>query len=704
MATLDIIAHELTHGVTQYEAGLVYSYQSGALNEAFSDIFASQVDGNWTMGEGSALGIIRDMSNPPAKGQPDRLFSDKYYCSSGDNGGVHKNNGVINKAAYLIADGSIFNSCTISGLGREKMGKINYSALTNYLTSNSNFRAYYNAMNDACKALYGSGSFECQQVDNALKAVEVDQQPGGSSTSPKCSGQTPTTPSCSTSTSPSPTSAVSPTTGPSPTSNPSPTLGPSPTVSPTMPTNTPLPTQIQPTPTPTTAPQNADVSVWNSLMQGNQEVILANGTKLAKGTRVSICYNRKAGPFTLTINRGGGLTTKYLADFPQEKKGGCLHAGDLRFFPLGELASSEGSPHIYSIESEGKTASTTILVTTGVPPPPTIPPQPTATAGPTPTSGPTPTIGPSPTLGPTATPPPNATATPTGQPTATPSQIDIGALLNSVSEDKIKEYLSNLVDNDNISGVDEQQTRYSPTAGNRTEADYIKNHFQTLGIESEFQDFTISGQGTRNIIGKISGANSNEVYLVTAHMDSTASDADPNVIAPGADDNGSGTAIVVEAARVLKTIAPQLKKSLEFVAFSGEEQGLYGSYYYVRDKLSGKIVKGVINLDMVGNRGSSDCVKFGYKEEDREKFLSDKIVSINTQYSIGLTASSVYSNIDGSDHARFWTANKPAIFGHECSFSPVYHTTNDKTSYINYSQLTKVAKTVVGALASLAVE
>ncbi|MBM3283648.1 M28 family peptidase [Candidatus Gottesmanbacteria bacterium] len=697
LALLDVLAHEFTHGVTQYEAGLVYSQQSGAINEGFSDIFASNTDGNWTIGEGSPLGIIRDMSNPPAKSHPDKLFSNYYCCGTaitdscyGNNSKyVHSNSGVANKASYLISEGGTFNGCTITGLGRDKMGKIHYEALSNWLTSNTNFLAYYNGLNDACKKLYGEASFECQQVDNALKAVEINQQLSGSTESPKCNGQSPATPSCSTSVNPSPTSSISPTSGPSP------TYGPSPTIPSGMPTNTPLPTQIQPTSFPTSSPQNADVSIWNSIIQNGQEVILANGTKLPKGTRISVCYNRLSGPITLTINRSGGLITKFKTVFSQAKKYGCLHFGSLRFLPLGELASQEGTSHIYTIESGGKTASTTLLVTKDVIP------QPTSYLSPT-IFLPTATITPQPTVGPSATPNPNITVTPTLQPSSTPSQMDIGALINNVSEDKIKNYLSNLVDNDNIPGADEKQTRYSPTSGNRTEADYIKRHFETYGIESEFQNFSIEGQNTQNIIGRIKGQSPGDIYILTAHMDSTASDANPNTIAPGADDNGSGTVVLMEVARILKNISPQLIKSLEFVAFSGEEQGLYGSYYYVRDKLGNKTVKGVVNLDMVGNRGSSDCEQFGFKEANREQFLADKIVDINKQYNIEITPIVGRTNIDASDHARFWEKNKPAIFGFECSFSPVYHTTNDKIKYINFNQLTKITKAIIGTLASLA--
>ena len=114
--TIDIVAHEYTHGITQYTAGLYYQYQSGALNESFSDIFGVTLDfwtdsanANWDLGEQAfASGIpIRSFSNPKAQGQPDTYYGD-FWCNchhSIDNGGVHTNSGVQNFWYYLLVNG-----------------------------------------------------------------------------------------------------------------------------------------------------------------------------------------------------------------------------------------------------------------------------------------------------------------------------------------------------------------------------------------------------------------------------------------------------------------------------------------------------------------------------------------------------------------------------------------------------------------------
>jgi len=164
---LDVVAHELTHGVTQYTAGLVYSYQSGALNESYSDVMGAMVDRDgWLMGEdvytphtpGDAL---RSLSNPPQFGQPDHM--NNYVNTSSDNGGVHTNSGIPNKAAYNVA----------AAIGKDKMEQIWYRALTDYLTSGAQFSDARDASVQAAADLYGASSAEVAAVDSGFAAVGI---------------------------------------------------------------------------------------------------------------------------------------------------------------------------------------------------------------------------------------------------------------------------------------------------------------------------------------------------------------------------------------------------------------------------------------------------------------------------------------------------------------------------------------------------
>ncbi|MBI5675430.1 MAG: DUF4214 domain-containing protein [Nitrospirae bacterium] len=212
----DVVGHELTHGVTQYESGLFYYYQSGAINESLSDVWGEFVDlingsGNdapgvrWQMGEDvSGLGALRNMQNPPAFSDPDKMTSPYYYTvtcgnstSNCDNGGVHINSGVNNKAVYLMTDGGTFNGQTVTGLDITKVAKIYYEVQTNLLTSGSDYADLYEALYQGCKNVIGVSGIsisDCQEVREAALAVEMNQEPvaGYNPEAPLCpTGQTP---------------------------------------------------------------------------------------------------------------------------------------------------------------------------------------------------------------------------------------------------------------------------------------------------------------------------------------------------------------------------------------------------------------------------------------------------------------------------------------------------------------------------------
>jgi Zn-dependent metalloprotease len=196
----DVVGHELTHGVTEFESGLLYYYQSGAINESFSDVWGEFVDltntgGNdtagvrWKMGEdvpGYPNGF-RNMQDPTLFGDPDKMTSPNYYTttcgnagSDCDNGGVHINSGVNNKAVYLLVDGGSFNGQTVSALGITKTATIYYAVQTGLLTSGADYADLYDALYQACTNLVGTAgitSGDCQEVRDAANAVEMNLQP-----------------------------------------------------------------------------------------------------------------------------------------------------------------------------------------------------------------------------------------------------------------------------------------------------------------------------------------------------------------------------------------------------------------------------------------------------------------------------------------------------------------------------------------------
>jgi Zn-dependent metalloprotease len=184
----DVVGHELTHGVTEFSSSLFYFYQSGAINESFSDVwgeFIDQTNGagtdtaavKWLMGENvPGFGAIRNMKDPPAFNDPDRMLSTNYYCDEDDNGGVHFNSGVNNKAVYLLTDGATFNGQTVTGLGITKVADLYYEVQTNLLTSGSNYKDLYNALIQAGINL-GYSTADQQEILDALNAVQMNQRP-----------------------------------------------------------------------------------------------------------------------------------------------------------------------------------------------------------------------------------------------------------------------------------------------------------------------------------------------------------------------------------------------------------------------------------------------------------------------------------------------------------------------------------------------
>jgi Zn-dependent metalloprotease len=191
----DVVGHELAHGFTEFTSHLFYYYQSGAINESLSDVFGElidQTDGRgsdsagvrWQLGEDlpASTGVIRDMSNPPQFNDPDRISSSNYSGGPADNGGVHTNSGVNNKAAYLLTDGGTFNGQTITGLGAAKVGAIYYTLNLAFLTSGSDYQDLHEALPAACDALattgaYGVSAADCAHVRKAVQATEMGITP-----------------------------------------------------------------------------------------------------------------------------------------------------------------------------------------------------------------------------------------------------------------------------------------------------------------------------------------------------------------------------------------------------------------------------------------------------------------------------------------------------------------------------------------------
>lgn len=189
---LDVAGHELTHGVVSNSANLEYEGQSGAINESMADVFGAMIDrDDWKMGEDIVKpgifpgGALRDLQNPHNGGsslnsrgyQPEKMS--EYYTGSEDNFGVHINSGIVNRAYYLAATGT--------GMSKEKAEKIWYRALTQYLTTRSQFLDLRYAVVDAATDLYGAT--EVAAIKSAFDVVQI-YDPNGNSGGGSSGGST----------------------------------------------------------------------------------------------------------------------------------------------------------------------------------------------------------------------------------------------------------------------------------------------------------------------------------------------------------------------------------------------------------------------------------------------------------------------------------------------------------------------------------
>jgi Zn-dependent metalloprotease len=189
LVSVDVVGHEITHGLTDFTADLIYSNESGAANESFSDIFGSMVEyyvgsvggrsPDYQIGEdiytpATAGDALRNMANPAAEGDPDHYS--KRYTGTNDNGGVHINSGIQNQAFYLLAEGGTnrTSGIAVTGIGRAAAEKIFFRALTVKLFPSANFRDVRAQTLSAAADLYGTGSTQYNATAQAWTAVGVN--------------------------------------------------------------------------------------------------------------------------------------------------------------------------------------------------------------------------------------------------------------------------------------------------------------------------------------------------------------------------------------------------------------------------------------------------------------------------------------------------------------------------------------------------
>jgi len=251
-------------------------------------------------------------------------------------------------------------------------------------------------------------------------------------------------------------------------------------------------------------------------------------------------------------------------------------------------------------------------------------------------------------------------------------------------------------------------------------ADYIHEKFRSHGLQVEYDPFPheVLTQGhyeMRNVVATLpgKGVNSDRVFIICGHYDSIALNSTNWLLkwktmeAPGANDNASGVAGVLEAARILSEY--DFDCTIKFIAFSGEELRLHGSLHYA--KLAAEReenIAGVLNLDMIAY--DPDMLDIDVIADEASEWLVDAMLSIQREYRIGplLVNKIVNPEMVYSDHSPFWNQGWNAILAIDNSdfdspeFYPFMHTTEDTISKLDFDIVSRTVRIAVGTLASLA--
>ena len=308
-------------------------------------------------------------------------------------------------------------------------------------------------------------------------------------------------------------------------------------------------------------------------------------------------------------------------------------------------------------------------------------------------------------------------------------------LLEAVSEANLKSHVVNLSLIDTLGGSETSnlRNRFVLHPELRESTEYIRSQFFSSLPIVDLQPFPIETRRIRshvkreiqvtdsigvNVIGTMPGTDPEAgSYIICAHYDATAVrtsdwdwEKDP---APGADDNASGVALVIESARVLSRL--ELPWSIHFIAFSGEELGLIGSRYYAEDALQkGEKILGVFNFDMIGFNDVYDRLEL--VSNPASNWMAEQMEKVNQLYGIGLRIDLLSDGGAGlSDHAPFWARGYDAILGIE-NYLPTdpfstgvvgglyrlnsqYHSVLDTPDSLNYDLIRRTTQLAVATLA-----
>jgi hypothetical protein len=258
--------------------------------------------------------------------------------------------------------------------------------------------------------------------------------------------------------------------------------------------------------------------------------------------------------------------------------------------------------------------------------------------------------------------------------------IDLQGLIAQVSQDSLYSYTSTL---------QAQGDRYAGSTSSHISRDWLAGKFASFGYDSVVIDSFVTSVPCQNVLAFKLGTVMPDHYIVVgAHRDAVSG-------SPGADDNGSGSAGVLEIARILKNINTDL--TFVFALFDSEEQGLNGSEHYANEaKARGDSIVYMFNMDMIANEGNSTQAKLYHGSvltyTELLQHLADSLVGISAVLS---------GSSGGSDHYPFLQNGYEATFLHEYIFSSVYHSYRDSTTHMTFPYFTKMVRAGLATVYSI---
>ena len=284
----------------------------------------------------------------------------------------------------------------------------------------------------------------------------------------------------------------------------------------------------------------------------------------------------------------------------------------------------------------------------------------------------------------------------------------IESMLGAVSATLLSETICQLQSTGQPTYCSELGTRYSYDMASLDEASrYLYQEFAGLGLSVAYDPFVWASTPMTNVVAELpgTGPHSHHIYIVCAHYDSYAHPMDGP--APGADDDASGCAAVVEAARILSQHC--FPRTLRFVLFAGEEQWMRGSEHYAAEAAArGDRIDGVINLDMIGYESvppGDHVIEIHAGTRPDSILLADALIQCITLYDLNLAPEKLTTTaVTYCDQAPFWNHGYAGIMCIEDfqDFNPHYHKASDTLANVQLPLVVEFTRATVAVLAELA--